>query len=178
MDAERCGGWPNQDLLGSISRPQCLGDPFGNLRRPKVSNTESDLLIPFYTLIEELVLVEFNWWMVVDEIGRDSKTGRVLVSVNPKYFRPAEVNTLCGDSTKAREKLGWDPDKTPLDKLIEHMMNHDLNVCGMLSEMRRNWPSLPIWSFRSAFLRETQQTDPSLGESLRSLDPSKPTQGP
>jgi GDPmannose 4,6-dehydratase len=43
----------------------------------------------------------------VDEIGRDAKTGKVIVKVNPKYYRPAEVETLLGDSSKAIEELGW-----------------------------------------------------------------------
>jgi GDPmannose 4,6-dehydratase len=43
----------------------------------------------------------------VDEIGRDAKTGKVIVRVNPKYYRPAEVETLLGDSSKAITKLGW-----------------------------------------------------------------------
>jgi len=43
----------------------------------------------------------------VDEVGRDAKTGKVIVKVNPKYYRPAEVETLLGDSSKATEELGW-----------------------------------------------------------------------
>ncbi len=43
----------------------------------------------------------------VDEVGVDSGTGRTLVRVDPRYFRPTEVETLVGDPTKARQKLGW-----------------------------------------------------------------------
>ena len=56
----------------------------------------------------------------LDEIGIDKNTGRTIVRVNPKYFRPAEVETLLGDATKAKEKLGWEP-KTSFKQLVEDM---------------------------------------------------------
>lgn len=56
----------------------------------------------------------------LDEIGYDWNTKRVVVRVDPKYFRPAEVETLLGDSSKAKEKLGWEP-KISFDQLIEDM---------------------------------------------------------
>jgi GDPmannose 4,6-dehydratase len=56
----------------------------------------------------------------LDEVGIDKVTGRVIVKVNPKYFRPAEVETLLGDATKAKEKLGWEP-KISFKQLVEDM---------------------------------------------------------
>ena len=56
----------------------------------------------------------------LDEIGIDKNTGRKVIDVNPKYFRPAEVETLLGDATKAKEKLGWEP-KTSFKQLVEDM---------------------------------------------------------
>jgi len=56
----------------------------------------------------------------LDEIGIDKNTGKVVVKVNPKYFRPAEVETLLGDATKAKEKLGWEP-RTSFKQLVEDM---------------------------------------------------------
>ena len=50
----------------------------------------------------------------------------VLVKINPKYFRPAEVNLLLGDPTDAKEKLGWNPKKS-FDKLVESMVLSDLD---------------------------------------------------
>ena len=61
----------------------------------------------------------------VDEKGYDAKTGKLIVEVDPKYFRPAEVELLIGDPTKAKEKLGWVP-KVDIDELVEIMMTNDL----------------------------------------------------
>jgi len=60
----------------------------------------------------------------VDEIGFDKKTGRELIFVNPKYFRPAEVDELLGDASKAKNILGWES-KTSLDELVKEMVEHD-----------------------------------------------------
>ena len=56
----------------------------------------------------------------LDEVGVDKSSGRTIVKVNPKYFRPAEVETLLGDATKAKEKLGWEP-KISFNELVEDM---------------------------------------------------------
>lgn len=60
----------------------------------------------------------------VNEIGYDSKTGRELIFIDPKYFRPAEVEQLLGDSTKAQKVLGWKP-KTTFQELVKEMVEHD-----------------------------------------------------
>jgi GDPmannose 4,6-dehydratase len=56
----------------------------------------------------------------LDEVGIDTNTGKVVVRVNPKYFRPAEVETLLGDASKAKENLGWEP-RTSFKQLVEDM---------------------------------------------------------
>ena len=56
----------------------------------------------------------------LDEIGIDKTTKKTIVAVNEKYFRPAEVESLLGDATKAKEKLGWEP-KTTFKQLVEDM---------------------------------------------------------
>jgi GDPmannose 4,6-dehydratase len=61
----------------------------------------------------------------VNEKGYDSKTGNLLVEVDPHYFRPTDVDLLVGDATKAREKLGWEP-KTTLEELVKKMVQYDL----------------------------------------------------
>ena len=57
----------------------------------------------------------------LDEIGIDRNTGRVVIKVDDKYFRPAEVESLLGDATKAKEQLGWEP-KISFDELVEDMV--------------------------------------------------------
>lgn len=64
----------------------------------------------------------------VDEKGIDIATGRVLVEVDPKYFRPCEVEQLLGDPTKARTKLGWNPRKTSFEQLVHIMVDHDMDM--------------------------------------------------
>ncbi|AQX83646.1 GDP-mannose 4,6 dehydratase [Elizabethkingia bruuniana] len=61
-----------------------------------------------------------------NEKGIDKATGKILVEVDPKYFRPAEVELLLGDPTKAKTLLGWNPTKTSFDELVEIMVKHDL----------------------------------------------------
>lgn len=59
------------------------------------------------------------------EVGRDKQTGKTLVKINPAFFRPAEVDILLGDATKAKEKLGWEP-KTDFHTLVEIMMKNTI----------------------------------------------------
>ncbi|MDR1096989.1 MAG: GDP-mannose 4,6-dehydratase [Tannerella sp.] len=67
-----------------------------------------------------------------EEKGLDVKTGRVLVEVDPKYFRPAEVEQLLGDPTKARTLLGWNPNKTSFEQLVGRMVAHDMRFARKL----------------------------------------------
>ena len=62
----------------------------------------------------------------IDEKGIDVATGKVLVEVDPKYFRPCEVEQLLGDPTKAKTMLGWNPTKTSFRELIKKMVEHDM----------------------------------------------------
>jgi GDPmannose 4,6-dehydratase len=61
----------------------------------------------------------------IDEKGIDSKTGKILIEVDPKYFRPCEVDQLLGDPSKAKTTLGWNPTKTSFDELVRLMAVHD-----------------------------------------------------
>lgn len=73
------------------------------------------------------VNIEITWkGENVNEKGFNKKTGKVLVEVDPKYFRPTEVDFLLGDPTKAKKKLGWEP-KTPFTGLVKMMMEEDIN---------------------------------------------------
>lgn len=68
----------------------------------------------------------------VDEKGIDIATGNVLVEVDPKYFRPAEVELLLGDPTKAKTILGWNPRKTSFEELVKLMIKHDMKFVKKL----------------------------------------------
>lgn len=62
----------------------------------------------------------------INEKGIDTATGKVLVEVDPKYFRPTEVEQLLGDPAKAREKLGWNPRQTSFEQLVRIMVDADM----------------------------------------------------
>ncbi len=73
--------------------------------------------------------IELRWeGEGVDEKGIDVATGRGLVEVDPKYFRPCEVEQLLGDPTKARTQLGWNPRKTSFEELVNIMTDHDIEM--------------------------------------------------
>lgn len=62
-----------------------------------------------------------------EEIGLDRKSGKTLIKIDPRYYRPTEVTALCGDASKAKTELGWKP-KTSFDKLIAEMLASDLET--------------------------------------------------
>ena len=64
----------------------------------------------------------------INEKGIDDETGNVLVEVDPKYFRPTEVDQLLGNPSKAVEKLGWNPTQTPFETLVKEMVREDLKL--------------------------------------------------
>lgn len=66
----------------------------------------------------------------VAEKGIDEATGRVLVAVDPQFFRPTDVVNLLGDPTKARDTLGWNPSQTSFEELVRRMVEHDLALCA------------------------------------------------
>lgn len=77
--------------------------------------------------------IELRWeGKGVDEKGYDVKTGKLLVEVDPKYFRPAEVEQLLGDPTKAKTLLGWNPRKTSFKELVRIMVAHDMKFVKKL----------------------------------------------
>ena len=83
----------------------------------------------FTTLAFKRAGIELKWeGEGLDEKGIDVSTGKVLVEVDPKFFRPAEVEQLLGNPTKAKEKLGWNPRKTSFQELINIMVDSDLEL--------------------------------------------------
>ena len=81
----------------------------------------------FTTLAFKEVGITLRWeGEGIDEKGIDIDSGRVLVEIDPKYFRPAEVELLLGDPTKAKTLLGWNPQKTSFHELVRIMVEHDM----------------------------------------------------
>lgn len=73
--------------------------------------------------------IELTWeGNGINEKGINKATGETLIEVDPKYFRPTDVETLLGDPTKAKTLLGWDPRQTSFEELVQIMMDHDLKL--------------------------------------------------
>ena len=68
----------------------------------------------------------------IEEKGIETSTGRILVEVDAKYFRPAEVEQLLGDPSKAKRLLGWNPNQTSFEELVNIMVTHDLDFVKRL----------------------------------------------
>lgn len=91
-----------------------------------VATGQTQKVRDFVELALREVDIEIEWQgSGIDEKGIDKATGKVLVEVDPRYFRPTEVELLLGDPTKAQEKLGWKP-KTSLAELVSMMVREDL----------------------------------------------------
>lgn len=81
--------------------------------------------------------IELRWeGEGIDEKGYDVESGRMLVCVNPAFYRPTDVVNLWGDPTKARTKLGWDPQKTSCEELCRIMVEHDLEIAKREKALR------------------------------------------
>lgn len=91
-----------------------------------IATGEQHTVREFCTLAFKYAGIELEWQGEgLEEKGIDKNTGKVLAEVDPKYFRPAEVQTLLGDPTKARTVLGWNPRKTSFDELVRLMVESD-----------------------------------------------------
>ena len=73
----------------------------------------------------------------MDEKGYDTETGNLIVAVDSRYFRPTEVETLLGDPSKAKEKLGWEP-KITLEEMVHEMMENDINIAQRDSLVKKH----------------------------------------
>lgn len=92
-----------------------------------IATGETHTVREFTTLAFKEAGIELEWVGTgVDEKGIDTATGRVLVEIDPKYFRPTEVDILLGDPTKAKEVLGWNPTQTKFEELVKIMVKSDL----------------------------------------------------
>lgn len=98
-----------------------------------IATGEMHTVREFATLAFHYLGIDLRWEGTgVDEKGIDTRTGRVLVEVDPKYFRPCEVEQLLGDPTKAKTLLGWNPTKTPFQTLVKLMVDHDMKFVRKL----------------------------------------------
>ena len=92
-----------------------------------IATGEMHTVREFCDLAFKEVGIELKWeGEGIDEKGIDIDSGRVLIEVDPQYFRPTEVDQLLGDPTKAIEKLGWNPTQTPFETLVKEMVQEDL----------------------------------------------------
>lgn len=93
-----------------------------------IATGEMHTVREFCTIAFNNVGISLRWeGEGVDEKGIDENTGKTLVEVDPKFFRPAEVDQLLGDPTKAKKQLGWNPCKTSFEELVKIMTDHDMN---------------------------------------------------
>jgi len=98
-----------------------------------IATGENHSVREFTTLAFREAGIELRWeGEGVEEKGIDTKTGNVLVEVDKKYFRPAEVEQLLGDPSKAKGVLGWNPQTTSFPELVKIMVEHDLKFAKKL----------------------------------------------
>jgi len=98
-----------------------------------IATGENHSVREFCTLAFKEVGINLRWeGKGIKEKGIDQETGKVLVEVDPKYFRPAEVALLLGDPTKAKNVLGWNPTKTSFPELVKKMVVHDMRFVRKL----------------------------------------------
>ena len=92
----------------------------------------------FTTLAFKNVGIEIEWQGTgMEEKGYDKNTGKMLVCVNPKWFRPTDVVNLWGDPTKAKTVLGWNPTKTSYEELCKIMTLHDLELAKREKKLQK-----------------------------------------
>ena len=92
-----------------------------------IATGENHSVREFVTLAFHYAGIELEWrGSGLEEEAVERATGRRLVAVDPRFFRPAEVEQLLGDPTKARTELGWNPHKTSFEELVRIMVTHDL----------------------------------------------------
>jgi len=93
-----------------------------------IATNETRTVRDFVTHAFERVGVQISWsGKGVDEIGTDAATGKIVTRVNPCFFRPAEVDILLGDPSKAEKVLGWTRE-IPFQELVFRMVDHDLEL--------------------------------------------------
>ena len=133
MDAKRDWGHA-RDYVEGMWRilQQDAGDDY------VLATGETHTVREFVELAFKEIDVTIEWSGEAEaEVGRCAKTGRELVAVDPKYYRPTEVDLLIGDPAKAKARLGWEH-STPFPELVKEMVRSDLKLIEVESAYRRN----------------------------------------
>ena len=121
IDAKRDWGYA-EDYVDGMWRMLQADEPDTYVLATNRTETVRD----FVSMSFRGVGIELNWQGEGEqEIAEDTESGKLLVRINPKFYRPAEVELLVGDASKAKEKLGWVP-KTTLEELCKMMVEADL----------------------------------------------------
>lgn len=105
-----------------------------------IATGEMHTVRKFTTLAFKEAAIELEWQgSGLDEKGIDKATRKVLVEVDPKYFRPTEVEQLLGNPEKAKTKLGWNPTKTSFEGLVKLMVQSDMKLVERETRIRREF---------------------------------------
>ncbi|MFJ7679196.1 GDP-mannose 4,6-dehydratase [Peribacillus sp. NPDC097198] len=103
-----------------------------------ISTGEMHSVREFVELAFKQTNIEIEWTgSGVEEKGINKETGEIIVEVEPKFFRPAEVEQLLGDPTKAKTLLGWNPTSTSFEELVKIMMIHDIEKVSQEDRIKR-----------------------------------------
>jgi GDPmannose 4,6-dehydratase len=94
----------------------------------------------FISLAFKHVNIEIEWQgSGINEKGFVKGTKNIIIEIDPRYYRPAEVETLLGDPSKAKSLLGWNPSKTSFEKLVEIMMVSDMKLVEREATIRKSY---------------------------------------
>lgn len=105
-----------------------------------IATGEMHTVRKFVTVAFNEVGINIKWeGSGINEKGIDTRTNKVLVEVDPKYFRPTEVEQLLGDPSKAKTLLGWNPTATSFEELVKIMVEHDLELAKKEKTIKKNF---------------------------------------
>ena len=121
LDAKRDWGYAKEYVDGMYRMLQAA-EPETFVLATNRTETVRDFVRMAFKAVE--IQLEFRGTGVAEQ-GVDARTGKTLVSINPRFYRPAEVDLLIGNPAKARSKLGWEP-RTTLEDLCRMMVEADL----------------------------------------------------
>ena len=123
LDAKRDWGYAKDYVEGMwLMLQQTTGDDY------VLAMNETHTVREFCELAAKELDIDLIWEGTgAEEKGIDQKTGQTIIEIDPKYFRPAEVDLLIGDATKAQQQLGWQP-KTNFHQLVQAMVQADLEL--------------------------------------------------